>query len=243
MHFHLVLSGGRVMVFTYLVYLHFLGFESVLFKKHISYTLDFFFFFAKRQRTWPLLQNKNCILLPLFQLSVIYKGAVLTHPKFVNRSCPFIGQYVWLEVFLPTSPSPQVCWPSWGCSLVSIYVPLLLNLLQLPRVTWSTPLTHTTNTAVSYSQSLHNIKWYYISGLCSGFYICLLHMTAPSLMDGWLCALSIYEAALLPCAVDASDVVFLLLHTFLIQSETHQFLLSLELLMQWKTWMSVNILK
>lgn len=60
------------MVFTYLLYLHFLGFESVLFKYIFKIILDFFF--AKGQRMQPFLQKKNCILLPLFQLSAIYKG-------------------------------------------------------------------------------------------------------------------------------------------------------------------------
>lgn len=45
-------------------------------------------------------------------------------------------------------------------------------------------------------------------------------------MDTLVSVLSIYETALLPCSVGVGDVFFLVLHAFLIQTETHQLFLS-----------------
>lgn len=70
------------MVFTYLVILHFLGFESVLLKNLFKITLDIYLPKAKECNHFH--KRKNYYLALLLQLSATYKGVVLTHPKCVN---------------------------------------------------------------------------------------------------------------------------------------------------------------
>lgn len=155
-----------------------------------------------------LLQKKNFILLP-FAAECHIQGANANSPKYKLRLTIHSEMCVaW------STPAHHSC-PSGTVTYLRILsgINLCTSAFKLSTAS-QCGLEHTPNTAVNYSQSLYNIKSCCILGLCSGFYISLLHMPSPSLMNAWLCIVSIYEAVLLLCSVDASDIFLLLLSWF-----------------------------
>lgn len=160
-----------VYIFGILSWYIFLDLKVYFLKTYLIYLG--FIFFSKTQRMGALLQKKNFILLP-FAAECHIQGANANSPKYKLRLTIHSEMCVaW------STPAHHSC-PSGTVTYLRILsgINLCTSAFKLSTAS-QCGLEHTPNIAVNYSQSLYNIKSCCILGLCSGFYISLLHMPSP----------------------------------------------------------------